>query len=234
MDYHAAEWAVSEDLLGPKKRVADIEAILDRHVQSRRAGRAEPDITLDATDVTRGVTVGWLSQVFRMDPHTVKKRLADCVPLERRKNGYIYDIRMASAFLVKPVFDVVRYLNNMKPSDLPAQLQKEFWDGQLKRQLWEERAGDLWRTSKVLEVFSDTFLRMKSVIQLWSEDVEREVGLTIEQRAVIVRLTDELQNDIQKKLLQMRAVSTTRPMTDEVVIESVMRAEHEEEEDLVG
>lgn len=207
---------------------------LTQHTQSRRAGRPEPEVATDATEITRGVTVGWLSQVFRMDPHTVKKRLADCPPTFRRKSGYLYDIRQASAYLVKPVFDVVKYLNNMKPSELPPQLQREFWDSQLKRQLWEERAGDLWRTSKVLEVFSDTFLLMKSTMQLWAEDVEREVGLSIEQRAVLVRLTDELQNEIQQKLLLMRNSQQTLPMNQEVKVESVMLDEYADEEDLIG
>lgn len=206
---------------------------LDRHLAYRKLERMDAAETpsLHVSDVHAGVTVGWLSQVFNMDPTSIKKRLADCPPLHRRKAGFVYDLKTAAPYLVKPVFDVNKYLRGMKPNELPPQLRKEYWDASLKQQAWEENAGDLWRTKNVLEVFSDTFLMMKSTMQLWTEDLERIDGLTSDQRATVVRLVDELQNEIHRNLVEMKARRRTPSMREEIVIDNPL---DEEEEDLVG
>lgn len=236
------------DLLGPPKRkrgrppgVPDshprrvarpspvLHDALAQHIQHNRPDVIDGKPSLHLQDVHAGVTVAWLGQVFGMDPTTVKKRLADCPVLHRRKAGFVYDLKQAAAFLVKPVFDVNKYLRNMKPSELPAQLQKEFWDAALKRQQWEERAGDLWRTTAVMEVFADVFLLMKSTMQLWTEDLERVTGLTAEQRSELVKLVDSLQNEIHGKLVGLGKVRRTPSMREEIVIEDPFA-----EEDLIG
>jgi hypothetical protein len=201
---------------------------LDRHTRYRQQDVIGDKPSLHLQDVHAGVTVAWLSQVFGMDPTTVKKRLADCPPLQRRKAGFVYDVKTAAAFLVKPVFDVNKYLRGMKPSELPAQLQKEYWDAALKRQKWEELAGELWRTKHVMAVFSEVFLMMKSTMQLWSEDLERTTGLTQEQRVELVKLVDSLQNEIHQNLTTMKAIKRTPSMASEVEIDDPF------DEDLVG
>lgn len=216
-------------------------AKLDKHLEARRKERDEANghPSMHLSDVHAGVTVAWLSQVFGMDPTTVKKRLADCPPLHRRKAGYVYDLKQAAAFLVKPVFDVNKYLRGMKPSELPPQLTKEYWDAALKRQTWEERAGDLWRTQKVIEILSDTFLMMKSTLQLWPEDIERSVGLTNEQRAELVRLVDQLQNELYRNLVELKSSRRTGPMREEIEIDdpfqvAALHDDDVEDEDLIG
>lgn len=230
-----------DDLLGPAKqrpvrKPISVHDKLERHVNGRRLDvRDQGDMpSMFVTDAHAGVTVAWLSQVFGMDPSTVKKRLADCPPMSRRKAGYVYALPQAAKYLVKPVFDVQTYLRGMKPSDLPPQLTKEYWDAALKRQLWEERAGDLWRTAKVLEVLSDTFLMMKSTIQLWTEDLERKTGLTAEQRTELVKRTDSLQNEIHQSLVEMKSTRRTTPMQEEIGIDDPFVQQESKEEDLVG
>lgn len=207
---------------------------LDKRLEDHRRERADDhgEASLNVTDVHSGVTVGWLAQVFGMDPTTIKKRLADCPPLYRRKAGYVYDLKVAAPYLVKPIFDVNKYLRGMKPSELPPQLTKEYWDAALKRQTWEERAGELWRTSAVMEVFSDTFLTMKSTMQLWTEDLERITGLSDEQRAELVKMIDSLQDEIHRKLVNMQGRRRTPSQRDEIEIDDPFA--EASEEDLIG
>ena len=70
---------------------------------------------LIAADVVHGVTVGTLSQIFRSDITTIRKRLKDCAPVGSRANGNVYDLAMAAAFLVKPKINIAEYLQTMKP-----------------------------------------------------------------------------------------------------------------------
>lgn len=202
-----------EELLGPatpapeprrparsERAVRVLEELVGR---GRRDRQDEDDATsFDLADMHAGVTVGWLSKVFGMDPSNVKKRLAECPPLHRRKAGYVYSLPQAAAYLVKPVFDADEYIRSMKPSELPNSLQKEYWDAMLKRQKWEENAGELWRTEAVIDVLGETFKTMKFQIQLWADGMERAVGLTDEQRTMLQGMTDALQRDLHKALVE--------------------------------
>jgi hypothetical protein len=195
-----------------------VEAALDRLTSVARHDADVGAPSMDMTDVFGGVTVGWLSKVFGMDPSDVKKRLADCPPLHRRKAGYVYSLPVAARYLVKPVFDAKKYLENMKPSELPTQLQKDFWSAQLARQKWEENAGHLWRTEAVIDVLGETFKTIKFTMQLWSDSVERVTGLTAEQKVLITQMVDGLQDDIYKSLVEDAKGRTTGSLLSEGVM----------------
>ena len=199
------------DLIGD---VPKPESTLDRIVRERRMDSGAA--SLDLADVHSGVTVAWLSQVFGMDPTTVKKRLGDCPPLYRRKAGYVYDVKVAAQYLVKPVFDVKAYLKNMRPSELPSQLQKEYWDAALKRQRWEERAGQLWRTDAVMETFGEVFKSLKFTLQLWADSLERQTGLSADQRKLLIAMVDSLQDELHKSLVGIADRRQTHPVSAEV------------------
>lgn len=200
-----------EDLVGnparerPRKKL-DLDDIITRN----RAG----GILVD--DLLQGVTVSWLSQVFSMDPKTVKLRLADCPPLHRRKAGYVYSLPVACQYLVKPAVTWEHFMKNMKSADLPTHVQQTFWDAALKRQRWEENAGDLWRTEKVLEVLGETFKSIKTSIQLWVDTIEKQKGVTEEQRVLLYELCDKLQTDIYKKLVEDIKKSRTMAQASEL------------------
>jgi hypothetical protein len=196
------------ELLGPPKRGPGRppKPVFERDMDSGAP-------SMDMTDVFSGVTVGWLSKVFGMDPSDVKKRLADCPPLFKRKAGYVYSLPIAAKYLVKPVFDVQKYLSTMKASELPNGLQKDYWDAALKRQKWEENAGHLWRTEAVLEVLGEAFKTMKFSMQLWADNLERVTGLTEEQRKLLVGMVDGLQDELYQHMVQQareRSTPSTR------------------------
>lgn len=211
-----------EDLLGAKP---DPNAAL-RSLVVRGAGRPpvrrrasedsdEKTADLKMTGAMQGVTVYWLSQVFGITPETVRMRLADCPPESVNGKSNRYRVRDAAPYLVDPKIDVEKYLKRMRAADLPPLLQKEIWDAKLKRQRWEAQAGDLWHTQDVIAVLSEVFSVIKSTIQLWPDTVERTIGLTDEQRELLVAMGDALQDEVYRKLQEMaRAKKTTSSLRD--------------------
>jgi len=164
---------------------------------------------MDIRSVLKGVSVAWLSQVFRMDPATVKRKLVDCPTLGRARNTWVYDIVQATQYLVKPKVDVAQWVKTLRPADLPAYLQSEFWEAQNKRQKWEENAGELWRTEKVVETFAEVFKLIKDTTNLWIDGLEREKGVTVEQRAFLTKEIDSLNNQIHESMNQLAAERKT-------------------------
>ena len=162
-----------------------------------------------------GVSVSWLMAAFRMDRVTVKRKLAKLTPIKYgRGNSPIYDFVQAASCLVKPNIDIAEYLKTMRPQDLPALLQKEYWDAKLKRQKWEIAAGELWHTSDVVSVLGDTFQMMKNTLLLWTEHIDREVGLSEVQYAALTKKVDILQEDMYEKLVEMENLRQTPSSLD--------------------
>lgn len=205
-----------EDLVGSpdrtRKRTRD--DILNDLTSTKRMTRGQNSPLVE--DMMAGVTVSWLSQVFGMDPKTVKAKLADCPPLHRRKAGYVYHLPTACRYLIPPAISADQYIKTMKPSDLPTAFQQSFWDAALKRQKWEENAGQLWRTDRVREVLGQTFQTIKFTVQLWADTLERQTGLSLEQRELLVKLVDGLQEDIYKALVTQAAEKKTPPQRGEL------------------
>lgn len=225
-----------EDLVGnpnrTRKRTRD--DILDDLVSGKRQARGTSGPMVE--DMMAGVTVSWLSQVFGMDPKTIKAKLADCPPLHRRKAGYVYHLPTACRYLIPPAISAEQYIKTMKPSDLPTAFQQSFWDAALKRQKWEENAGQLWRTEKVREVLGSTFQTIKFTVQLWADTLERQTELTTEQRELLTKLVDKLQEDIFKALVTQageRRTESQRGELNEMVGEPVVAEEPEDWHDLV-
>lgn len=210
-----------ENILGGGTAKPDPHAAL-KHVPSRRQRRAAAELTkrtsakaegpsTDLVGTRKGVSVNWLSQVFKMTPENVRRRLADCPPVAVDGKANKYDVKDAAEYLVDPKIDLDRYLKDMKSSDLPASLQKEIWDARLKRQKWEVQAGELWHTSDVLAVLSSTFGIIKSSVQLWPDTVERQTGITDAQRELLIKLGDTLQNEVHQGLLGAAKERNTKP-----------------------
>ena len=153
-----------------------------------------------------GVTVAWLADVFQMDQKIVKIKLRNCPVKRTRQRGrtmvtHFYDIAEAARYLVTPAVSTQDVLRELKRGQLPAALQQSVWDALLKRQTWEERAGQLWRTERVREVLGSTFQSIKFTTQLWAETVERTTQITPAQREIIVNLSDGLLAEVYAALV---------------------------------
>lgn len=170
----------------------------------------------------KGVSVSFLCKVFRMSPSTVREKLAKCTPIpgsgndgSGKQQSFRYDLAEAASYLVKPSLTTDQVLAAMKSSDLPPSIQQQFWNAQLRRQEWEERAGELWRTDKVREVLGTTFQTMKFTMQLWIDSIELKTKVTDKQREVLQELVDGLQREIYKALVDNATLTRTEPLSAE-------------------
>lgn len=193
-----------------------------------RREKSEPKPLALTTEVTEGVTAFWLSKAFGLDLQTTRKLLSDCPPMKSATRGHKYAIKDAAAYLVKPKADVNEVIKRMKPHELPAELRAAIWDARLKEQKWRAQAKDYWRTEDVLRVLGRVFQLLKSSHQLTPETIDRQVGLSIEQREKMVALLDALQNDFYQELVSLAEEHSTASAIGE--LEEDMKAQDKVED----
>jgi len=174
-----------------------------------------------ADSALQGVTVAFLSQTFKIAPQKTKLLLVNCPVKEYRKRGTtqmqnVYDLATAAAYLVEPKIKVEDILSQIKREDLPPAINTAFWDAQLKRQKWEENAGQLWRTETIRSTIGAMFQTMKFTIQLWGDTIERQVGLSEEQRDLLNTMTDKLQSTLFDSLKENAEANMTGPQLAEL------------------
>lgn len=187
-----------EDLLGTTER------LMDRRREKPKLKQIRTLTADDVRDCYTGVTVNWLMQAFQMSREDVRKRVAACAPLRYDGNNRpVYDFREAASYLVKPKIDIQTYIKQLKPKQLPNEMQTEYWSARLKQQNWEVKAGKLWRTEDVVDLFSEMFKNIKQTCQLFPDTIERESGLTEPQRKRIVELVDALQQEIYESVVEL-------------------------------
>lgn len=193
----------------------------------------EEDISNRNEDVYKlagGVSVQWLARAFRTTRHVVDKKLMGLRPIGKGKHGNpLYDFVQAAELLVTPRIDVEKYIAGLKPDQLPEKLRESYWNSMLKRQRWEEKAGHLWRTDRVIERISEMLIEVRSVLQILPEEIEREAGLSEEQHGVARRVVDGLQNKLYDHLVKFSNNGfTPNQLGDEGVVEA-----EDDDEDLL-
>lgn len=194
---------------------------LDERLQAKAAQQKNDDMLGLADSATQGVTVSFLAQVFVMDPNKVKRLLVNCPIKHSRKRGrtqtqHLYDLATAAKYLVEPNINVEDVLKQIKKEDMPPAINTAFWDAALKRQKWEENAGELWRTETIRGVIGSMFQTIKFTIQLWGDTIERQTGLEEEQREILNGMTDDLQQTIFTSLEENAAETMTGPQLAEL------------------
>lgn len=152
--------------------------------------------------IYQGASSRQLAIMFRMDPAVVSRKISGLIPVGRRRGAMIYSIAEAAARLVKPGYEIERYIMEMNHLDLPPLLAKEFWNAMRARLSFEEDNGDLWRTTDVVRAFSEVFQTLRMSLMLMSDAVERESSLTDGQRLTLRRLTDGAMFDCRTKLIE--------------------------------
>ncbi len=140
--------------------------------------------------IYEGATIRQLAIMFKMDPKVVTSKVSSLVPCGRRRGTPIYSIPEAAQRLVKPGYDIERVIMNMNHSDLPPMLQNAFWSAQKTRAAYEEMIGDLWRTSRVVRLISVLFNSVRMILLLLPDTIEREAGLSREQKQVVRRVVE--------------------------------------------
>ena len=155
---------------------------------------------LQRNAIALGVSVGVLAQLFNKTPAEVKKAVSCLTPKDYRNKKPVYDIAESAQLLVNPIIDVATWMKQLKPSDMPTQLQKDFWQGQLTRQKFEAEAKHYWRTDKVQKVLATIFGTVRQRIMLFTDTVDQQTGLTPAQRTIIQTMCDGLLKDISEQI----------------------------------
>lgn len=192
-----------------------------QHIKENRDATSQLSMSGLADSALQGVTVSFLAQVFRMDNAAVKRRLVNCPILESRRRGttqvqHLYDLATAAKFLVETDVDPAELISRIKKEDLPPAISTAYWEALLKKQKYEEAAGDLWRTEKVWEVLSSTFQNLKFTMQLWPETIERQTGLTDEQRELMQEMVDTMQQELYETMVAQAKANRTPSTVSEI------------------
>lgn len=144
-----------------------------------------------------GVSIQQLCRLFRMTRQGVENKLRNVRPIELGTHGNpVYDLADAASHLIEPKIDLDEYLRSIKPDKLPDHLRETFWNARLKRQRYEENAGDLWRTKKVMEVVGEMLLDFSNKLNLIPDLVERQTGLSPEQYRLIRSIVDSVREEM--------------------------------------
>lgn len=155
-----------------------------------------------------GASISQLGRIFKMDNRSVKAKLHGCPTVKMRAGSPIYDIKEAARYLVTPRWSIDEYIAKMTHADLPMMLRKEYWAAMRSKQIYEQAAGDLWPTEKVQGHISDILKTIAISLRLSADSVERETGITEQQRQVVIRLMDEALGNAHRDL---RAILEKKP-----------------------
>lgn len=191
-------------------------------------------LNVRAASLTGGVNISWLATAFRIETKTARKRIAGLKPIGFGTRGEeIYDFLDAASYLAPPQRDkFARWIGTLRTSDLPTQLQDSYWAAMRKRQIWEQNAGELWKTDDVAELLGDVFKMLKSNMQLWTDNIDANGDLPGDQRDKLTQMVDGLQNDLYQSLvdLPMKRHTPSSLYDPEIVTNNL----DEDEEDLIG
>ncbi len=152
--------------------------------------------------IYRGLNQSQLMALFRLDNRTIKRKLfeADVKPVGKHHGADLYAVFDVAPYLCKPIFDIEATIKRMSHDDLPKSLTKEFWAGLRSKQDYEEKAGLLWRTEKIVEEVGDLMKLVKMSTLLMLDAVERQSELTDRQREIIRSLSHGMLNDLLKRV----------------------------------
>lgn len=193
---------------------------------------AKPDIsgikrgsgTADDTTVAAifsGVNLTQLGVIFKLDHRTVVRKIfeARVQPVGRVGKTDLYSIKECAPHLVPPVFDIESAIKKMSFRDLPKDLAKEFWAGQRNKQAFEEQAGLLWRTEKVVQEVGELMKLVKMSTLLMLDGVERQSELTDRQREIVKSLSNGMLADLMGRVKEKFTVPEAPPYVEPEVID---------------
>lgn len=164
-----------------------------------------------------GASVSQLGKLFGMDNRTITSKITGLEPCGKRAGHPIYAVRDAAPLLVEPVLDlqdietVIAYVRKLDHTKLPKMLTKEFWTAMRAKQAFEEAAGDLWPTDKVIEVYSDLVKAVRMPLVLAQDSVANEVELTDRVQQIITSIIDAILEDLHDAVVKQfgeRAAAT--------------------------
>lgn len=155
----------------------------------------EADVELE-----NGMNATRLGELFDLDRKTVQALLKECPPDGERNGGPFWHIARAAPYLVTPAGGMEDYLRKLKPKDLPATLQKEFWTALNLRAKYYTNRGDLWATSQVFKVVTDILKIVRETSRLFVDTLEGHTTITTEQREALSVEMDKMMHMMKESI----------------------------------
>lgn len=153
---------------------------------------------VEFTELLQGASINQLSQLFALDRRTVTDRLKESKPSGNRGGYPVYKISDVAEMLVHGYMTTGQVSEAQKRKT--ADKEKDYWDAKLKEQKFLENQGDLWRTTKVLEVFASVFKLFRENMVVYLDNLEHESGLPTEAVDKTKKITDSLLVEMREKL----------------------------------
>ena len=162
---------------------------------------------MTASDGARpGFTIPELAAMFGEPRKKILAITKNVAPAGARGPFTLYPLLKVAIILAKEDLigeEVVEHVMRLDPADLPVKLRKAFWDGQTSKLRYQRAAGDLWPTERIIELAGDAFKTMRLSLQLMSDGLERETGLTEKQRILLQNRIDATLNDMRERLVDV-------------------------------
>lgn len=117
---------------------------------------------------------------------------AQLQPVGTRTGSPTYDAWELASLLVPPRWTDEEWETVLHKGHFPTQLVKDFWAAKKARQDYLKAAGELWHTADVVDIVSELLKTVAMGVKLIADNVEREQGLSPEQRTLITELIDEI------------------------------------------
>lgn len=156
-----------------------------------------------------GASISQLGRLFGMDNRTVTAKLGTKLQPNGKRAGHpIYSVKDAAPFLVEQDISlddlekVAAYVQQLDPSRLPRMLTKEFWQAMTNKQRYEEKAGDLWPTERVIEVFGDLAKALRMPLVLARDTINNQVELTPRQHQILSEIIDGILEDLHAAVVK--------------------------------
>lgn len=221
----------------PPQETSSTERSLAEHLNARIEKK------VDTTVFLRPVTISFLAEVFRMNPVTVKKRLAALNPVGMggaRRPVEVYDFVEAAAYLVKPKIDLVTLLSSLNSNNIPPHINKTFWDAMNAKAKWEANARHTWRDEDVLAVLGTAAIKIREVSLLWVDQLPDKVSLSGENikalRQAVADLLEQIKTelaDMPKERKTLSVISTQEQMLEgdmNVALDDVLVGDYSDED----
>ena len=175
-----------------------------------------PKAVAEKDTIDAGFSKVWLARAFRTTRYFVDKLLQSVEPKGKAGKASLYDLKDAAEYLVAGEINWEDLLKRMNKRDLPANLQTETWAARRAEKKYRLEAGELWPTDAVLETISSVFGMIRSTTRVWSEALERETGLTADQRKLLTTLVDQMMKELYDEVLRLAAENSTPSALDEL------------------
>lgn len=178
-----------------------------------------------------GVSVNMIATIFHSDTRTVRRRVQPLTPNGQRDGNPIYDLAEAATVMVKPKVDMGALVKNMKPTDLPNALRKEYWQALRLQQTYETAAGDLWPSAQVIQHVGEAFTTFRMGVLMTSDRVSREEQLTPKQRKIVRDYCDELLAELHEKLVAQFADRVRDDLISSAMLDTNVELPGDEDEE---